>query len=230
MTSSPLSRPTSPSLSSNTVSISDDLCGICAHIVTDNDKALICDMCDNWIHAKCNKMSDIQYEHHEINYEDIFRCRKCRTCGICDKLIASNQKFIYCDNCTGLVHIKCNKFDDKQHEKYLKQQDKYPTFCLNCNQENLPFLKLTDKQHSLTIYGIDYPEEMDINNLFLNKSQVRIVNKINNLMSQYSNNILDYDDDVPFIDCKYYSADSFKSMKFNSSKEFSILHLNIHSV
>ena len=58
--------------------------------------------------------------------------------------------------------------------------------------------------------GINYPEEKDINNLFLNESQVRIVNKISNLMSQYSNNILDYDDDVPFIDCKYYSADSFK--------------------
>ena len=112
MSSSTLSRPVSPSPLSNTGNISDDLCGICTHIVTENDKALICDLCDNWIHAKCEKMSDIQYEHHEINYEDIFRCRKCRTCGICNKLIASNQKFIYCDNCTGLVHIKCNKFDD----------------------------------------------------------------------------------------------------------------------
>ena len=32
------------------------------------------------------------------------------------------------------------------------------------------------------------------------------------------------------VDCKYYSAESFKEMKFNSAREFSILHLNIHSI
>ena len=226
--SSTLSLPTSPPPSSSLESISDDCCGICTLLVTDDAKALICDICEKWIHAKCDRMPDITYEHHEINHEAIFICRKCRTCGICDRIIASNQNYIYCDNCTSLIHVKCNMFDNKQYDKYVK--DENPTFCLQCNQENIPFLKLNDKQHGLTMDGINYPEEIDVNNLFLNQSQLSIVNKINNLMNQNSNNVLDYDDDVPFIDCKYYSADSFKRMKFNSSKEFSILHLNIHSI
>ena len=94
-----------------------------------------------------------------------------------------------CDNCRKYVHIKCNKFDDKQFKRYEK--DENPTFCLSCNQESLPFLKLTDKQHKLTIDGINYPEEIEVNNLFLNESQLSIINKINNLMNNYSNNVLD---------------------------------------
>ena len=174
-------------------------------------------------------MPDIRYEHHQVNPEDIFECRKCRSCGICDKVIASNQKFIDCKLCKNYVHKKCNKFDDKQYNRYLK--DKNPTFCFKCNQENLPFLNINDKQHELTMDGINYPEESDVNNLFLNQSQLNIINKINNLTNQYSdNNDADFDDAIPLIDCQYYSTDSFKSMKFNSSKEFSILHLNIHSI
>ena len=58
----------------------------------------MCDNCDKWIHAKCEKMQDIRYEHHEINIEENFVCRKCRTCRICDKIIATNQNFVECDN------------------------------------------------------------------------------------------------------------------------------------
>ena len=32
------------------------------------------------------------------------------------------------------------------------------------------------------------------------------------------------------IDCNYSSVDEFTSAKFNSSKTFSIIHLNIHSI
>ena len=32
------------------------------------------------------------------------------------------------------------------------------------------------------------------------------------------------------IDCNYYSLDEFTSAKFNSSKTFSIIQLNIHSI
>ena len=79
-----------------------------------------------------------------------------------------------------LVHIKCNKFDAKQYERYL--EDENPTFCLSCNRENLPFLDLNDKQYGLTMNGVNYPEETDVNDLFLSESQLRMINKINNLM------------------------------------------------
>ena len=170
------SLPSSPSPSPSIIAenISDENCGICHHVVTDNDKALICDRCEKWIHTKCTKMPDIKYEHHIINYEDTFECRNCRTCGICDKIIASNHKFVDCNTCRKYVHIKCNKFDEKQYDRYKK--DKNPTFCLKCNEENLPFLNLSDKQHSLTMDGINYPEETDVDNLFLSEPQMRIIN------------------------------------------------------
>ena len=92
MTSSNL--PPSPTQPLNTKIISDDLCGICNLLVADDDKALICDKCEKWIHAKRTKMSDIRYEHHEVNPGEIFECRNCRTCGTCDKVIALNHNFI----------------------------------------------------------------------------------------------------------------------------------------
>ena len=95
-----------------------------------------------------------------------------------------------------------------------------------------PFFNLNEKQHSLILKGINYPEETEVANFYLTESQKHIINKINNLVSQFcnDNDESDSDDNVPFIDCQYFSVDSFKSKKFDSSKEFSILHLNIHSV
>ena len=67
--------------------------------------------------------------------------------------------------------------------------------------------------------------------LHLKESQLQVLNKLNKLVSDYNNEISDDDEDaVPYIDCKYLSIEGFKKMKFNSTREFSILHLNIHSV
>ena len=140
--SSSSSLPSYPSLnpSSITGNISDNLCGICNFLIADEDKSLMCHKCEKWIHTKCTKMTDIRYEHHQVNPEVVFECRICRTCGICNKFIASNHKFIDCSACENYVHIKCNRFDSRQYDRYLK--DNSPTFCFKCNQENFPFLTL----------------------------------------------------------------------------------------
>ena len=223
--------PLPPPLSKN--ENTNDLCGIFNKTVKDNDKALICDKCGKWVHAKCTKMPSIKYEHHQINPEDIFECRKCRTCSVCHKVIASNQKFIDCSACRNYVHIKCNLFDSKQYDQH-KEKTNPVIFCVKCNKENLPFFDLKHKEFDLTMDGINYPEETDISSLALNESQLSIINKLNKVVNEHSNSITDIDtdddNDVPFIDCHYFSVEEFKKMKFNSSREFSILHLNIHSV
>ena len=63
-------------------------------------------------------------------------------------------------------------------------------------------------------------------------SQKQVINKLNHLINEYNSTNVDIegDEEVPFVDCQYLTIDSFKDMKFNSSREFSILHLNIHSV
>lgn len=61
-------------------------------------------------------------------------------------------------------------------------------------------------------------------------SQQKLLNKLNNLIYQNNNEQSDEDDDNPGIQCNYYSTHEFCQSKFNSSKSFSILHLNIHSI
>ena len=46
-------------------------CPKCSKVVKDSDKALECEICDNWFHIKCEQLSDNEYklidEHKESN-------------------------------------------------------------------------------------------------------------------------------------------------------------------
>ena len=55
----------------------------------------------------------------------------------------------------------------------------------------------------------------------------KLNNAINNI--SYDLNESENENDSP-LDCNYYSLDDFTKAKFNSSKSFSVLHLNIHSI
>ena len=41
---------------------SGDVCGICDELVTETDKAICCDICEIWHHAKCITMNDASYK------------------------------------------------------------------------------------------------------------------------------------------------------------------------
>ena len=72
--------------------------------------------------------------------------------------------------------------------------------------------------------------EQETQNL-LNPSpaQYRIIDKLNNLVAQSNKDDSESEFDQP-ISCSYYSCDEFIKASFQSSKSFSILHLNIHSI
>ena len=80
--------------------------------------------------------------------------------------------------------------------------------------------------------AINFSEKTDLESLQLRTSQQKIVDKLNNIVKDYNNNISNDqdDDDISPIDCSYTSVEEFKLKKFDSAREFSILHLNIHSV
>ena len=85
----------------------------------------------------------------------------------------------------------------------------------------------------LTIDGINFNEEADVEILNLRSSQQAMTNKLNKVINDYMNDISTSTEDLDelsVIQCKYYSVEEFKKEKFNCSKHFSILHLNIHSV
>ena len=61
-----------------------DACVICLKIVTDDQKAIMCDRCSLWVHIKCHQISNIEYENYKINHELEFQCKVCRKCAICN--------------------------------------------------------------------------------------------------------------------------------------------------
>ena len=210
----------------------DDLCGICNKIVKDDQKAFICDQCDNWIHIQCSNISVLQYEHYQINHEQELRCKKCRSCGVCDKVIATNHKHLECYLCTKSIHIRCNKFDEKTFKRF-KENKEHIFYCIKCMDENIPFQNLTEKELKMTLDGIHIPDDIIIETVFLNRAQTHLTDKINEIIQNFSasdENDKSETDDIKPIDCKYLSIEEFQKEKFNSKKEFSILHLNIHSV
>ena len=62
-------------------------------------------------------------------------------CGICNKNIGINHKFVKCSICNYKIHIKCNQTDDATFEKNKKNSD--PIFCLICQVEIIPFQNLS---------------------------------------------------------------------------------------
>ena len=96
---------------------------------------------------------------------------------------------------------KCNKFDTKEYKKY--QTDKSLIFyCLKCLRETLPTLDLNDYEFNLTMKAINIPEELDVNEIFLNDSQIEIIKQINKAI----NNGFDNYDKVETDDNKIYPS------------------------
>ena len=215
--------------------VSNDSCGVCFSIVKDDQKAVCCDRCGKWLHIKCTRMSVIQYEHYQINPEQYFECKTCRTCGVCEKAIAVNHKKIECNLCLKYVHIKCNKFDESAFKHYQSRGNSN-LYCITCLNEIFPFPSLSNMEFDLTMQGINFSDNTDLQSLELRTAQQKLVNKLNTVVKNYNNNISnntdddDDDNDVSPVDCSYISIEEFKLKKFNSSREFSTLHLNIHSV
>ena len=202
-------------------------------MVTESDRAIECCKCSKWIHIKCNKITVKQYKSYQDNPDDIFECKNCNQCNVCHKVVAKNHKAIECNICLKWVHIGCNKLNQKDYHTYQRDEDR-PFYCIKCLSDSLPLQTLNNNQFDLTSKGIDYPEELNVEDIHLSFTQLDLVRKINNSISKGFINISDDDsdddDDVQPIDCKYYSIEELNGKKHNSIKNFSILHLNIHSL
>ena len=101
-----------------------------------------------------------------------------------------------------------------------------------CIEEVIPFTKLNDNGFE-SFLKFDNLGSVKDSNFLLNPSpaQYRIIDKLNNLVAQ--SNIDKDDSESEFeqpIPCYYYTCDEFIKASFQSSKSFSILHLNIHSI
>ena len=48
-------------------------CKICENNVTNSDQAIQCDLCDSWVHIKCNDLNYIDYKFLQ-NFNDPWFC------------------------------------------------------------------------------------------------------------------------------------------------------------
>ena len=164
-----------------------------------------------------NIYSIIQYENYHFNPELKFECKSCKKCGICDKTVAINHRKLECILCSKYIHIKCNKFDEKDYN-YYETNKTSQFFCLNCLNDNLPLVSLNDKEFELTIEGINIPEETDVNTLYLKTAQVSLVHKLNKVVTDYNNDISRIDneneyEEIPSNNCAYLSIEEFKKKR-----------------
>ena len=51
-------------------------CNICIKTIWGNAKAICCDICNNWVHIKCNSISSARYDELSNSNESFF-CLKC---------------------------------------------------------------------------------------------------------------------------------------------------------
>ena len=115
-----------------------------------------------------------------------------------------------------------------------------PFYCYKCISNILPFTSITDNElMPLLTRGIIFPESVN-RDIFSPSPQIQDhLNKLNAYLNQtLSDPISDEEDDdgaedsdiVSPINCNFYNYEEFADAKFDSSKSFSILHLNIHSI
>ena len=52
-------------------------CKVCNKSVNNNHKAILCDLCDTWVHIKCNKLDKKDYNVYQTNPNKPFHCIKC---------------------------------------------------------------------------------------------------------------------------------------------------------
>ena len=66
-------------------------CPICSKKFHSNNKRICCDLCDQWVHPKCNLLGDKDYKYHQKNPTATFHCLKCMENYIPFSLLNDNQ-------------------------------------------------------------------------------------------------------------------------------------------
>ena len=152
-------------------------------------------------------------------------------CSVCAKNVKDNQPAILCSCCSLWSHNKCNNINKKEYKFYQDNTEEI-FLCRQCRDNSLPFSKLNDIELAhINKYGINE----DNINLSLNPTpaQQAIIDKLNNYITQANtDDSLDSSEselEQP-LTCSYFSCDDFVRAKFETGKNFSIFHLNIHSI
>ena len=70
-------------------------CRICEKNVSDKDKAVQCDLCENWVHIKCNNLNHLGYRYLQ-NRNESWYCIECCSTTFPFNSLLSNKNFFFC--------------------------------------------------------------------------------------------------------------------------------------
>ena len=84
-------------------------CRICAKNVHDKDKAVQCDLCEFWIHIKCNNLNYLDYRYLQ-SCDESWYCIECCSSIFPFNSLSSNKNFLTCctstDNDSNFIQLK----------------------------------------------------------------------------------------------------------------------------
>ena len=90
-------------------------CKICAKFVRKNDRALQCDDCNRWVHARCAAISKKEYENLMAD-ENEWYCPNCvADCGLCSRPVFNSHKAVECDQCHLWIHTDCSQIKEEEY-------------------------------------------------------------------------------------------------------------------
>ena len=100
-------------------------CKICAKNVQDKDKAVQCDLCELWIHIKCNKLNYLDYRYLQ-NCDESWYCIECCSTIFPFNFLSSNKNFLGCCTNTDSNIIQW-KNQENDHNSSLSLKSSKPS-------------------------------------------------------------------------------------------------------
>ena len=146
-------------------------CKICAKNVHDKDKAFQCDLCEFWIHIKCNNLNYLDYRHLQ-NCDESWYCIEC-CCSIFPfNSLSSNKNFLTC----------CTSADSDSNFIQLKELENDHTSSLLL-QPSLNLELLENQFNNVTPESNNDPEK-------ISSSKYYDINEMHNLKIPHKNKSL----------------------------------------
>ncbi|XP_065642482.1 uncharacterized protein LOC136074109 [Hydra vulgaris] len=106
------------------------LCNTCHKNITDNQRAIQCDLCNSWVHAKCTHINAYSYNLLSNDSSD-FYCHSCLSKSMAFSSI-SNLELKSTLLCKNIPTSSLNSFETpSNHKKIFKDLNKFPS-SVNC--------------------------------------------------------------------------------------------------
>ena len=150
----------------------ESLCGDCQKTVK-NDKALLCEVCENWFHNRCSKVSDESYEFLQSSKsKDVcafhWYCNKCNKSvkKILNSIIDIEARLSATEDRMKNIDSRCNKVEEKTTEVFNKVQ-RHESAILNMESNvdkvvaekvesvQSEILERDSRKNNIVVFGVD---------------------------------------------------------------------------